>query len=333
MLPRNKQTVKQTVLIGLVLLALAFAAFFVLHVVRVILLVFAAIVIAVFLRGCGNWLCRRLKVSSTAGVAITVLGVIVFFGLSFWIIAPRVASQLSDLQVSLPQIVHKMTGGHGQLKSLLRQGTSGFANVGKLSSRVSDGVVNVIVIAFVSIYLAFQPSVYRKGLMALVPPPRRPAFGAVLDRLEITLRRWFLGRIVGMAAIGVMVGIAMWAMGMPLAFALGLIAGVFEFVPYLGAFISAIPAVLLALDRGPTMAWIVVAVFLVVHGIDGYIVIPVVERRAVHLAPGLTIVVQVTMYITMGILGVLVADPLTASILVLLQRFYIRQSPPELSSA
>jgi predicted PurR-regulated permease PerM len=181
------------------------------------------------------------------------------------------------------------------------------------------------VVGFLSVYLAFQPALYRKGVMALIPPRRRDAVGSALDRLERTLWRWFIGRIVGMVAIGLLVWVAMWAVGTPLPFALGLIAGVFEFVPYLGAFVSAIPAILMAAGESMTLAWIVIVLYVIVHGIDGYIIIPLVERRAVRIAPGLTIVVQVAMFLTAGILGVFVADPLTASILVLLERYYIEE--------
>ena len=79
------------------------------------------------------------------------------------------------------------------------------------------------------------------------------------------------------------------------------------------------------MGQSTTTAWIVIALYVVVHGIDGYVVIPLVERRAVRVAPGLTIVVQVIMFLTAGLLGVFVADPLTASVLVLLERFYIRE--------
>jgi predicted PurR-regulated permease PerM len=113
--------------------------------------------------------------------------------------------------------------------------------------------------------------------------------------------------------------------GLPLAFGLGIIAGVFEFVPYLGAIVSAIPAVLLALTIGSTTTWIVIFLYLVVHGIDGYIVLPLVERRAVYIPPGITIIAQIAMYYLAGLLGVLVADPLAATILVILQRFYMHR--------
>jgi predicted PurR-regulated permease PerM len=324
--PSLGDTAKQTLLIGIVLAAVAFGAFFVFYIARVFLLIFAAALIAVFLHGCGRWISTHLKLPQAAAVALVLLALLAFFGLSGWFIAPRVQAQLSTLQMSIPETIHKLSGGgQGSFNKLLGGAAGGLSNAAKLSSRVSDWAVDVVVVGFLSVYLAFQPTLYRKGVMALIPPRRRDAVGSALDRLERTLWRWFIGRIVGMVAIGLLVWVAMWAVGTPLPFALGLIAGVFEFVPYLGAFVSAIPAILMAAGESMTLAWIVIVLYVIVHGIDGYIIIPLVERRAVRIAPGLTIVVQVAMFLTAGILGVFVADPLTASILVLLERYYIEE--------
>lgn len=318
---------KQTLLAGALLAAVAFAAYFIFAIVRVFLMIFAGVLIAVFLHGCGEWLCGRIKLPYRASVALVVLAIVAFFGLSFWFIAPRMQAELGALQSGLPQAIHKLTSGAGGggVKKLVGGAAGDLGNAAKLSSRVSDWAVDFVVIVFLSLYLAFQPALYRRGLLALVPPRDRDSFRDTFDSLQRMLWRWFIGRIVGMAAIGVLVFVAMSAIGMPLAFALGLIAGVFEFVPYLGAFTSSIPAVLIALGQSTTTAYLVIALYVVVHGIDGYIIIPLVERRAVHIAPGLTIVAQVAMLLTAGILGVFIADPLTASVLVLLHRFYIEK--------
>lgn len=328
MFQTDKDTIKRTLLIGVLLMLLAFIAFFIFSTFRVFFLIFAAVLIAVFLDGCGDWLSRRIpKTSHALGIVLTILSILAFFSLSFWWIAPHVRFQLSQLQLSLPRIIHELMGeqGQGSFRGLLGSGFAGLhgLGLGNISTHISHWIVDFVVVVFISVYLAFQPSLYRRDLIALVPPQNRQQFSVVLGSLRTTMWRWFIGRLVGMAAIGLMVGLSMWGMGMPLAFALGFIAGVFEFVPYLGAFVSSIPAVLLALDKGPTTTWLVIVVYLIVHGIDGYVVLPLVERRAVHIAPGLTIAVQLAMFITMGILGVLIADPLTACILVLLQRYYI----------
>jgi len=323
--PSLPATAKQTLLVGAVLAGLAFAAFFAFFIARVFLMIFAGILIAVFLHGCGEWVSRHTRLPYGAAVTLVLLAIVAFFGLSFWFTTPRVEAQVSELQTSVPQAIHNLSGGHFGLKKFVGGAAGGLSNIAAISSRLSDWAVDFVVIAFLSVYLAFQPSLYRRGIIALAPPHSRDSFASTLDDLQHTLWRWFMGRIVGMAAIGLLVWVAMTAIGMPLPFALGLIAGVFEFVPYLGAFASSIPAVLMALGQSSTTAYLVIALYLMVHAIDGYVIIPLVERRAVHIAPGLTIVVQVAMFLSAGILGVFVADPLTASVLVLLQRFYVKQ--------
>ncbi len=196
---------------------------------------------------------------------------------------------------------------------------------------ISDWFVDAIVIFFVSIYFAVEPKLYRRGVLALVPARYRKPTARAFGYLGGTLWRWFIGRLVGMALIGALVGVSMWAVGIPLAFTLGLIAAVLEFVPYVGAIVSAFPALLLASQQGWQETWIVLVLYLVVHGIDGYIVIPLVERKAVRIPPAVTITVQVAMFITAGFLGVLVADPIAACCLVLIQRFYLDR--PEQASA
>ncbi|HLH40073.1 MAG TPA: AI-2E family transporter [Bryobacteraceae bacterium] len=304
------------------LILLAFAAMLAVRAARVFVLIYASIVIAVFLRGCALWLNRHARVLPGLGVAITILAILALFGGSAWWLEPRVTSEFSQFQVSIPRALQQLTG-QGQLRSLVGKAGGALLNDMKPLQHLSEWAVDLVVMVFMSIYLAAQPGLYRKGILLLVPPAARERTAEILGRLNHVLWRWFIGRIVGMITIGLLVFIAMKAIGFPLAFGLGLIAGLFEFVPYLGAIVSSVPAVLLALAQGTGRVWLVVALYLIVHGIDGYIVLPLVERRAVHIAPALTIAVQFAMFMIAGLLGVLIADPLTASVLILLQTFYI----------
>ena len=244
-----------------------------------------------------------------------------FFVAAAWLLAPRVEAQFGQFQGAIPKILNEFSSSAGQPQWKRLIGDAGSSALAKMQpiSRVSGWLVDGVVTAFIALYLAYQPGIYRSGLLWLTPGSRRAQAAAILGRLEATLWRWFIGRIIGMIVIGILVFSAMYAIGFPLAFTLGLIAAVFEFVPYAGAITSSIPAILLAIPLGTTTLWMVVALYLVVHGLDGYVVIPLVERRAVKIAPALTITAQVAMFSTAGLLGVLIADPLVAVILVLLE--------------
>ncbi|MEO6828966.1 MAG: AI-2E family transporter [Acidobacteriaceae bacterium] len=120
--------------------------------------------------------------------------------------------------------------------------------------------------------------------------------------------------------------IGLWALGVPLAFTLGLFTGVMIFIPYLGALLSEIPAVLVALGISPMTAVYVLILYLGVHAIEGYVLTPLVQRRAVRLMPVLTILAQFFMWLVAGVLGVAIAAPLAAVGLVLVKRLYLHES-------
>jgi predicted PurR-regulated permease PerM len=119
--------------------------------------------------------------------------------------------------------------------------------------------------------------------------------------------------------------ISLWLLGVPLAFTLGLLTGVMIFVPYIGALLSEIPAILIALRQGPTTMIYVIVLYLVIHGLEGYILTPLVQRRAVRLPPVLTVLAQLFMWIITGFLGVALATPLAAVGLVLVKMLYLNE--------
>ena len=119
--------------------------------------------------------------------------------------------------------------------------------------------------------------------------------------------------------------ISLWLLGVPLAFTLGLLTGVMIFVPYIGALLSEIPAVLIALRQSPTTMIYVIVLYLVIHGLEGYILTPLVQRRAVRLPPVLTVLAQLFMWIITGFLGVALATPLAAVGLVLVKMLYLNE--------
>ncbi len=311
-------SLKRLLIAGLVLALIAFAAYFAFAIVHVFLLIFAGIVIAVFLHGCGTWIAPRFHIARAAGVALVILGLVAFLGIAVWFLEPRVAAQFHQFQVSLPRELSQLANaGQGEWKRMIGNAGSSLVSEMKPVTHLSEWIIDLVVMGFLAAHLAFQPEIYLQGALSLIPHRSQRRARQIVERLQTTLWRWFIGRIIGMVIIGVLVFLGMRIIGLPLAFALGLLAAVFEFVPYAGAIVSSIPAILLAIPQGSTKMWIVIGMYLLVHGIDGYIVIPLVERRAVRIAPALTITAQVAMFSTAGLLGVLIADPLVAVLLVL----------------
>jgi predicted PurR-regulated permease PerM len=129
-----------------------------------------------------------------------------------------------------------------------------------------------------------------------------------------------------MVAISLTTMAALWLLGIPLALVLGLIAGLMELVPYVGPFLSVIPAALVAVLVGPVHLLAVLGLYLALHVIEGYILEPLVQRRAVLLPPALTILMQVLLSDLLGMLGLFVAAPLTVTGMVLLKMLYVEDT-------
>jgi len=132
-----------------------------------------------------------------------------------------------------------------------------------------------------------------------------------------------LGRLVSMTTLGFVVAIGLWIIGVPLPAALGFLAGILTFVPYIGAFVSAVPSLLLAVSINLDLAVYVVLLYIVVHLIEGYIRVPLVQRRVVPLPPALTLSAQIILGVVAGFLGLLLATPLVAAAIVIIRMVYV----------
>src|SRR6185437_3393538 len=166
------------------------------------------------------------------------------------------------------------------------------------------------------------PSFYASTIFSLFPDGRRERAREIFDRLEYTLRWWILGQVFVMTVLGVATMIGLWIMNVPLAFTLGLFTGVMVFIPYLGAWLAAIPTALVGLLHGTGGMIEVLILYVGLHILEGYILTPVVQRRTVRLPPALTLFAQLFLWYLMGVIGVTLATPLTACGLVLVKLLY-----------
>ena len=161
------------------------------------------------------------------------------------------------------------------------------------------------------------------GLLSLFPPRRRRRMGEVMGEMGETLRLWMLGQLVPMIVIGVVTGVGLWLIGVPMAGTLGVLAGLFNFIPNFGPLVSLIPATLLAVSESPEKGLWVVGLYVVAQTLEGYVLSPLVQKKMVLLPPALTISVQVLLGVLVGAIGVALAAPLTAVGLVLVKMLYV----------
>jgi predicted PurR-regulated permease PerM len=182
----------------------------------------------------------------------------------------------------------------------------------------------LIIITFVAIFIAADPDLYHRGLMHLFPHRMRAKAGEVLTGLAATLRRWLATQLVSMMVIGVVTTIVLLLLDVKAPFALGLIAGLLEFIPYFGPILSALPAIAMALLDSPEKALWVALAYTAIQQLESAALQPLLMQKGLELPPVLTLLGQSAMSLAFGFMGLLVAVPLLGAIMVPVKMLYVR---------
>ena len=181
----------------------------------------------------------------------------------------------------------------------------------------------VLLIVFLSIYIGAEPRLYRSGLMHLFPRHARRRADEVLGAMAVALRKWLVTQLIAMAAIGLVTTVALLALRVKAAVALGILAGLFEFIPTIGPILSAVPAVAMGFVDSPEKALAVVVVYVGIQFVENHVLIPLLMRGGVDLPPALTVVSQALMALIFGFIGLMVAVPLLAAAMVPIKMLYV----------
>lgn len=306
------------------------------------LLVFAGVLLAVFLRGGGEWLAARTRMGPGWGTLAFCLLLVLAGVLAMVSVAAPLAGQIDMLWQQVPQMLGKLRGQVEQYqwgRQLLQQLdptkiplSAGGSAASALSSTFGS-LANVVVILFIGLYGAADPGLYKRGIVLLFAPSLRPKAARICEETAVTLRGWLMAQMISMAVVGVMTGTALWLAGVPLAPALGLLAALMTFIPNIGPVLAALPAILLALADGLPHALLVAAIYAGVQTVESYFITPYVQKQAMELPPALTIAVQVIGGAAFGILGLALATPFAAVALKLTEWLYVEEyldrEPPE----
>jgi predicted PurR-regulated permease PerM len=320
------------VLLGLLVLGVLWYA------AQVFLVVFAGLLLAVGLAGLADWVSARTRVRRGVALGLVVLAIVGLIALGVWGLADNVAEQTAVLIDTLPRaldnlrdtlartpagrfVLERLPGAEDASQQVVENAPR---VVGVTVGTTLGLLTNVILLAFIALYVAADPGLYARGVTALVPRAHRGRVAHLLATLGGMLRRWLLGTLVGMVIIGVVTWAGLAALGVPLALALGVLAGVLNFVPYVGPLVSMVPAALLTLlDGGFGAAGSVVLLYLGVQTLEGYVLTPMINRRAVDTPPALLLTSQVIAGVTLGALGVVLAAPLLAVLVVVVKLLYV----------
>ncbi len=292
-----------------------------------LVLVFGSILVAVVLHAIAEPIRQVTSIGERLALLLAGLAIIAVLGVVSYLFGSRISGQLVTVAEMLPNAASSLSKQMPFLtvSELVRDTSIGNLVTSAFSwgTTIFGAVFSLVVMIVAGIYIAISPRVYIRGFVRLFPSGTRDQISTTLNDSGHALRRWLGAQLVAMIIVGTLVGLGLAIVGVPSALALGLIAGVAEFVPIIGPVIGAIPALLLASTESfETVLW-TLAVFVVVQQVESNIIMPIVAGRAVELPPAVGLFSVVALGILFGPLGLVLGYPLAIVIDVAVQRLYL----------
>lgn len=303
---------------------------------QVLLVVFAGILLAVLLRGMTGWVGRKTGLRDGLSLALSILVPLTVACIAIWLMAPEASRQASELADRLPQAaeqlkkqlmqfpwVQQLWDNKERLMAALPEDSSGTSIVNRFFTTTFGVLGNLVLVFFLGLFLAITPAWYINGTVRLFPVHRRKRARAVLESTGETLTNWLIAKLSTMTVIGVLTAVGLWLLGIDLALVLGVIAALLSFIPNFGPIASVIPAALIALVDGPQKALYVLLLYAGVQTVESYLLTPMLQKQMIEMPPALLLTMQVPLGVTVGILGVILAVPLTAAGMVMIRMWYV----------
>src|SRR6476661_1899324 len=305
-------------------LGMALAIVGVIVLAQPLLLIVGGAIFAVFLDGGVRLLGRFLPLPRGWRLLLTLILGFGFLGWVFWFAGTTIAAQAEALRVVVTEQFNRVMAFVGSLGLTptgqpTNIGSQLLGSVGRLTTAVGSAigaVASFIAMIVIGIFLAAEPRIYDRGIAWMLPVRHRAGFYRIAEHVGFTLRRLLSGRLVGMVFEGFFTWFMLTLGGVPMAGLLGLVTGVLAFIPNIGAITSGVLMVAVGFSAGPSQGLYAIFVYFFVQNIDGYLVVPYIARRTVDLPPALVLAMQLLMGALFGILGVLFADPILATLKV-----------------
>lgn len=315
---------------------IAIAVILVWQMITLLLVLFLGVLFAIFLRGLTNHVVKRTPLGENLALFAVTASLVAFFGVTGWFMAPSVAEQATEGAEIIPQAI-------AQLQHWFAETPMGQRILTELEdvdlSSVFDGAIlgpvggavfgtvgaisHFFFIIFVGIYFAFDPNAYKRGMVSMVPLHYRERAEEIIDVCTHQLAWWLIGRLMAMLGVAIMVSVGLWILGVPLPLFLGLIAGLFSFVPILGPIVSVVPAALVALLMGPQYVLWVGFLYMGAQAVESYFITPMVQHRVVSMPHAMTLIAEIFAGILFGVIGITVATPLAVLLMALINMIYV----------
>ena len=308
--------------------ALAIAIGLVVLLAQPLMLVMGALVLATMMDGGARLLGRVLPIGRGWRLAIVLLGAVAFLAYTVYLTGSSLTAQAQAMRTIVEAQVGRIGGWLQQmgvtttpddLKSLASQAMSSMGRVTAAVGTAVGAITSGVMMLVLAIFIAVEPKLYERGVAWMLPMEKRAHFYAIADKMGWTLRRLMFGRIIGMAVEGVGTWLLLWAGGVPMAGLLGILTGLFAFLPNIGSILSGALIILVGFSGGTNTGLYAFGVYMAVQIVDGYLIVPMVAKRATDLAPALVLAAQILFGALFGIMGLFLADPIVAMIKVYLE--------------
>lgn len=307
-----------------------------LNAAQVFLAIFGGILLAILFHGIVRWVCNRTGLAHPWAFAVALIVPLLITVLGIWMVAPSVTEQAAELADRLPQSVarlqdkvkeydwaNRLIEHADRVRDALPGDSSMASAAATFFSSTFGGLGDVVFAVVVGLFLAMSPRLYVQGVLHLVPLGQRDRAREVLNATGDSLGSWLMAKIISMVVIGILTTLGLWLIGIDLALVLGVIAALLSFIPNFGPVVALVPALLIAVISGPDDLMYVIILYLAVQAFESYLLTPFLQQRMADLPPALTISMQVLLGSLAGIIGIILATPLTAAAMVMIKMWYV----------
>lgn len=305
----------------------------------ILLLLVGGALLGVGLSGAARWVEHRTPLGYGGALAVVLSVLAVAIVAAALLAVPALAGQVEQITAQLPDALRRIVENirQGGWSGTLLQQAEGYlepAAEGEAAAKetpalvltVAGGIGSLLLVIVLGVYGAAEPVTMRDGLLRLFPIARRARVDAIRAEVVATLRRWLRARLLTMTIVGALVWPGLWALDVPLSFLLAVLAALLDFIPNVGPLIAAAPGVLMALGEGTQKAAWVLMIYLGIQLLEGYLISPFIEERAVCMPLYLILAAQVLFGVLGGPLGLALATPIAAATLIIVRRAYVEDA-------
>lgn len=331
-------TAREFTIAGAKLLAFAFSLVLLWQASGAVVMILVGVVMGVALGTAADGIARLVPLSRQVALAALVVLILVAVSIGIWLggnaLVSELQSYLQAVQAVGRHVKNFVARGAGgllpegsiDLNEAMPRFATVFGSAARSLAALSEMAVSVVIIAFLAIFFAWQPAVYRSGLLALVPQSKLPEIRQAIDRAATAIRQWITGQAVSMVVIFFATLISLLLVGMPYAILLALLSGVLTFVPTLGPLLAGMAITIAGFSVSGELGLYGVGVYLLIQFVETYLVTPLVQNEAVHLPPAATLGAQLVGGALFGTLGFAFAVPLAAALRALVLELYVERT-------